>query len=627
MMFRRGLRIKTRRFLSTTSERNNIFAMAENWTQWDSNEETRQTMETMIKESKESTEAYDALVEAMSSRLKFGTAGLRGKMGAGYGKMNELTVLQATDGLCTYLIDTFGEDAAKMRGIVIGFDHRARGSLSSERFAKLASKLAASRGFRVHAYSKQVATPLVPYGVLDRKALAGIMITASHNPGQDNGYKVYWENGAQIIPPHDRGIAERIDRSRENWSDRVSELRELSVLDNGNNEIFDNNIQDPFPDLSDSFVRKQSSTFASSSSSSSSNNKGQNIVYTAMHGVGYPWILKSFKAFDLPEVIPVTEQVQPDPTFPTVKFPNPEEGADSLNLAFETAKRNDASLVLANDPDADRLAVAEQDTETGTWRVFTGNEIGTLLGHYEWSKWRDANPGVDPSEVSMLASVVSSTHLGMIARKEGFCFEQTLTGFKWMGNRAQELLDKNQSNVLFAFEEAIGFCVRPNDFVRDKDGVTAAAVFAEMYLDLRRQGLTVSQHLQILGERYGHCLNRSDYVLCEDPIRIDKMFERLRRNGEYWTHCGDMEITSIRDLTTGHNSGGTLDPLPCDPSSHMITYVFDHGKSQATLRTSGTEPKVKCYVEVRGDGEENEQVLRDRCDHVFDLVFGEMLCV
>ena len=583
----------------------------------------------------------------MHLRTQTGTAGLRGQMGPGYGKMNELTVLQATDGLCTYLVDVFGEDAARERGIVIGYDHRAKGSLSSERFASLASKLASSRGFRVYKYSDLVATPLVPYGVINKNSLAGVMITASHNPGQDNGYKVYWENGAQIIPPHDRGIAERIDQSRDNWSTRHSELSDFGVFDDGHinctlcwsakcenitthsnvtlrNTGTKRNIEDPFPSLSKSFVHEQSSTFRNHDVSKSSEEKG-NIVYTAMHGVGYPWIKKSFEAFDLPSVIPVAEQVQPDPTFPTVKFPNPEEGADSLNLAFETAERNGSSLVLANDPDADRLAVAERDLETGNWRVFTGNEIGTLLGHYEWKKWRDSNPDADPSQVSMLASVVSSTHLGMIAKKEGFHFEQTLTGFKWMGNRAEELLESNKGqNVLFAFEEAIGFCVRPNDFVRDKDGVTAAAVFAEMYLDLCSQDLTVSKHLENVGDQYGYCLNRSDYVLCEDSKKIDATFERLRRGGKYWTHCGDLEITAIRDLTTGYNMGQTLDPLPVDPSSHMITYVFDHGKSQATLRTSGTEPKVKCYVEVRGE-EDDEKTLRDRCDHVFSLVFGEML--
>eukprot|EP00938_MAST-03A_sp_MAST-3A-sp1_P005444 g5444.t1 len=610
-----------RRYFSTTT-RERVFAMAENWIRWDSNKETRTEMKEIMQSAESDSSAYNELEDAMNKRLKFGTAGLRGQMGPGYGKMNELTVLQATDGLCTYLIDKFGEDAARERGIVIGYDHRAKGSLSSERFASLASKLAASRGFRVHAYSDLVATPLVPYGVIDRNSLAGVMITASHNPGQDNGYKVYWENGAQIIPPHDRGIAERIDHSRDNWDTRHSKLSEFGVFDDDDDDDSMNRIiEDPFPSLSKSFVHEQSSTFRNHKACS---NKDANIVYTAMHGVGYPWIQKSFEAFGLPSVIPVIEQVQPDPTFPTVKFPNPEEGADSLNLAFETAKRNESSLVLANDPDADRLAVAEKDLETGEWRVFTGNEIGTLLGHYEWKKWRDLNPDADPSQVSMLASVVSSTHLGMIAKKEGFHFEQTLTGFKWMGNRAEEMLHSDRS-VLFAYEEAIGFCIRPNDFVRDKDGVTAAAVFAEMYLDLRSQDLTVSQHLRNLGDHYGHCLNRSDYVLCEDPSKIDAMFERLRCDGKYWTHCGNMEITAIRDLTTGHNMGDVLDPLPTDPSSHMITYVFDHGKSQATLRTSGTEPKVKCYVEVRGDDHDSEKTLRDRCNNVFDLVFGEML--
>eukprot|EP00939_MAST-03C_sp_MAST-3C-sp1_P004064 g4064.t1 len=467
------------------------------------------------------------------------------------------------------------------------------------------------------------------------------MVTASHNPGPDNGYKVYWENGAQIIPPHDIGIAKCIDESRMTWSESRSHA--VSDLARDVAELYTSPLcEDPYSETVDAYCKDQVKAFCRhgdyNRSAARSESDDVSIVYTAMHGVGLPYVQKTFAGFGLPNPVVVDEQALPDPDFPTVAFPNPEEGVDSLNLAFETARKNGCTVILANDPDADRLAVAErvENDDESPWRVFTGNEIGTLLGHWEWSKWREANPNSDPSRAVMLASAVSSTHLGMISEVEGFGFEQTLTGFKWMGNRAQELERSDDRDVLFAFEEAIGFCVGPNTFVRDKDGVTAAAVFAEMYLQLRERGLTVSEHLKQLGERYGHCLNRSDYVICEDAITISRIFDRLRDGGNYWETCGPLSISGVRDLTTGYDSATpdnkTL--LPASASSQMITYSFDGGKSQATLRTSGTEPKIKCYVEVRGrrdgdsksnDGVESYEDLRSYCNDVFDAVQSEML--
>lgn len=561
-----------------------------------------------------------ALVNALDRKLVFGTAGLRGKMGTGYGAMNELTVMQATDGLCSYLLSAYGEDEAKRRGIVVGFDHRRNGTLTSERFASLTTAIAISRGIHVHLYSQQVATPLVPFAVTQKNCVGGIMITASHNPGADNGYKVYWENGAQIIPPHDNGIASCIDESRSNWSNLYESANRSAELAKDAKRLYASGLcEDPFEELAAAFVEKQVDIF-----SSGHDDKAENfpIVYTPMHGVGTKWIERSFANFGLPLPYVVKEQADPDPSFPTVDFPNPEEGADSLNLAFRTASEHDAHLVLANDPDADRLAVAERDEASGEWRVFTGNEIGTLLACWEWTKWRKANPNADASRVVMLASAVSSTHIGMIAESEGFKFEQTLTGFKWMGNRAEEL-QRHGHEVIFAFEEAIGFCIRPNDFVRDKDGVTTAVIFAEMYRALRNEGKTVTNYLLDIGERYGHCVNRSGYVMCDDAQSI---FRRLRNDGQYWSTCGDaLKITDVRDLGTGYDSStpDKVATLPSSPSTQMITYTFDDGRGVATLRTSGTEPKLKCYVEVRGD--EPRSSLSAYCDVVYETVLREMV--
>jgi len=281
-----------------------------------------------------------------------------------------------------------------------------------------------------------------------------------------------------------------------------------------------------------------------------------------------------------------------------VDFPNPEEGEGALALAMETAEAADAQIILANDPDADRLAAAEKDA-AGNWHLFTGNELGTLLGHWQWQKYQEhqaAGNSVKPA--AMLASTVSSKQLNAMAKQEGFRFEETLTGFKWMGNRTQELRSEGY-DVLFSFEEAIGFCI--GDLIKDKDGVAASAVFAEMSLSLYREGKTVKSHLQDLGNRYGHFQARNSYVICGDPVVTGRIFDRLRAGGDYLWQCGDFKVEHIRDLTTGFDSSNSdgKATLPTDASSHMITYTFTNG-TVATLRTSGTEPKIKYYVEVAG---------------------------
>ncbi|KAF1793757.1 Alpha-D-phosphohexomutase, conserved site [Phytophthora cactorum] len=515
-------------------------AEAQQWADWDVNAGTKAQLEQLV-----AAKDVARIRELFGSRVAFGTAGLRAVMGPGPAAMNDLVVIEASQGICKYLTQQFG-DRAKSMGVALGYDHRQQGTLSSKRFAELTAAVCLHYGFKVYLYEGFVATPLVPFCIEQKGCAAGVMVTASHNPKADNGYKVYWSNGSQIVPPHDeedliKAFPTLIENPREELTERYFERARASLC--------------RFPEANANTTLK--------------------IAYTAMHGVGHAFTSRSFAAFGHKEYVPVQAQLLPDPEFPTVAFPNPEEGKGALLLAMETAEANGARLILANDPDADRLAVAERDPSSRSgWRIFT---VPTL------------EPDCDRKQLYFIASTVSSKMLRAVADAEGLNFEETLTGFKWMGNKTAELRDAGKT-VLFSFEEAIGFCV--GDLVKDKDGVVAAAVFAEMAVQLEAtKKMTVGQHLNALYERYGHFVTQNHYVKCYDPVKIRAIFERLRNNGKYWESCGDFAITHLQPDKRA--------VLPVSSSTEMITYTFANG-CVATLRTSGTEPKLKYYVELAG---------------------------
>ena len=389
--------------------------------------------------------APDQLKKAFSSRMAFGTAGLRSTMGPGPSQMNDLTIIQTSQGLIQYARLHFGEEKLKHQGIVVGFDAR----YNSHHWSKLLAAVCKEVGVKCYSFKKIVPTPFVPFAIKHFNACLGVMITASHNPKEDNGYKVYWDNGSQIIPPHDKGIAAEILKNLKPWSDNVwneENTGALEVLD----EVNSNYMQ----------VLKNHSR--------SDNSKSKlKIVYTPVHGVGHDYVKEALtQVFDFSEFHAVPEQFQPNPDFPTVTFPNPEEGKGVLELSFAHADKVGSNLVLASDPDADRLAVAQRENKNAPWRVFTGNECGALLGYWAWKNWQKANPGKSGDDCYMLCSTVSSMVLKAIAKKEGFNFEDTLTGFKWMGNRADELI-RDKKTVLFAYEEAIGFMYRKLEFLME----------------------------------------------------------------------------------------------------------------------------------------------------------------
>lgn len=581
-------------------------AAAQQWVDWDMNAGTKAAVQALL-------DAQDVaqLRALFDGRLEFGTAGLRAAMGPGTKMMNDLVVVQTTQGICKYLTHVFGE-RAKTMGFAIGYDHRAQGSLNSRRFAELTAAVCVAYGIKVYLYEGFVATPLVPFCIEQKGCAGGVMVTASHNPKADNGYKVYWANGSQIIPPHDAGIAASILENLAPWhtydESAIAALRANAL------------VEDPTEELTQAYFATMKARLCRYPADNASTDL--KIAYTAMHGVGHAFTSRSFAAFGHKHYIETPAQLLPDPEFPTVAFPNPEEGKGALKLAMEAAEANGARLILANDPDADRLAVAEQDPETKAWKIFTGNEIGVLLGHWELTQYLKQHPDADKSQLYFVASTVSSKMLRAVAQAEGLNFVETLTGFKWMGNKTYDLR-KDGKVVLFSFEEAIGFCV--GDLVKDKDGVVAAAVFGELAVQLAKENKTVTQHLEHLYETYGHFVTQNHYVKCYDPVKTDAIFARLRNGGAYWDACGDFAIAHIRDLTTGYDSAQPDKQaiLPVSASSHMITYTFANG-CVATLRTSGTEPKLKYYVELAGkvgqSRAEVTEILRTQVHQLVELM-------
>lgn len=519
---------------------------------------------------------YDILHGMFFPRIAFGTAGLRAAMAPGYHNINELVILQASQGLCAWVEEKV-ENAAS-RGIIIGYDGRH----NSRAYADITAAVFLSRGFKVYFFSDMVCTPMVPYGLLQKSCAVGVMVTASHNPKDDNGYKVYWENGAQIIPPNDVGIAERILDNLKPWSDNYS---------------FDTS--DPNVEIADDLIEKYVEQAAEKLCFHKEENPtgSINVTYTAMHGVGAKFVEKTFEAFNLRPYIPTPEQVLPDPDFSTVKFPNPEEGKGALALAIAAAEANDSSLILANDPDADRLAVACKN-EAGEWVMLTGNEIAAIFAEWTWLKWREANPEADPSQCVMIASTVSSKHLKAMAETEGFEFRDTLTGFKWIGNEAIAATNEGKT-CLFAYEVEIGFLI--GDLSFDKDGVRTAAAFAEAANYWARNGFSILDRVKAFYEKYGHFKMVNSYFFCDATEKLDAVFSAIRtgNDGSYPSTCGEFKIKSIRDVTTGIDTAQADEKLllPTMSDSHMITFFFENGAT-ATLRNSGTEPKLKYYVEV-----------------------------
>ncbi|KAG6449374.1 hypothetical protein O3G_MSEX006032 [Manduca sexta] len=560
-------------------------AAVNSWLKHDKNPTTRQEVLDDIASSK-----WEKLKKTMLHRQKFGTAGLRGRMGAGYTCMNDVVVLQTAQGLCSY-IQKLCSQTPLHNGVVIGFDGRHH----SKRFAELTAKVFISASIPVHLFSAVCPTPLVSFGTILYDAAAGVMVTASHNPKEDNGYKVYWGNGSQIIPPHDENILDEIlqclDIPDEHWD--ISEIRSHELVKDCHDEVT-SKYMEYIRDSLHSDVVEENRTAAI------------DTVYSAMHGVGYEYVVKAFEAAGLKKPISVKEQQDPDPEFPTVTFPNPEE-LQCLELSMALARHHNVRLALVNDPDADRLAVAEYDEESASWKIFTGNEMGALLGWWLLRQYYRQRPDASPDHVYVISSIVSSKMLRAVVEGKGQ-FVETLTGFKWMGNTTLLLSQQNKTAV-FAFEEAIGYMCDAR--VPDKDGVSAAVHVASLASHLYAKGSSLNQQLQALYAEYGYHVSYNAYYICHDQAVIQKIFRRIRNYhgpGEYPRQVGSHEIVFINDFTAGvkipeeTNGGPHLSVLGTgldqEYASGEMVLLRTRAGLALTARTSGTEPKLKYYSEL-----------------------------
>lgn len=562
--------------------------MMEKVTQWlsaDPDPKTREELQYLIDHKQ-----YEELEDRFKCRLEFGTAGLRGKVGCGPNRMNRLVIQQTALGLGEYLVKHV--DNAKQRGVVIGYDGRT----DSKSFAHDTAAVLTALGIKVYLTHKVAATPIAAFGVKHFNAAAAVVVTASHNPPEYNGFKVYWENGAQIIPPHDSGIAKEID---------IAATRVIPLMPHSEAER-----QGLLVWLRDDYYQTYRAAINSNPLLSHHTDPSSiSIAYTAMHGVGANMAEDLLHDAGFKKVMSVKEQREPDGTFPTVNFPNPEE-AGAMDMVIELADSIEAELACANDPDADRFAVAVRKPD-GSYQMLTGDQVGTLFGHYLLSK-------TDAKSQLVGNTIVSSSLLSKVAKAHGAKYYQTLTGFKWLTNIAmQEQSDEHK--FLFAYEEALGYTV--GNTVWDKDGLSALVAFAQLAAELYSQGKTIWDQLEEIYREHGM------YINAQRSIALDPDYppvgELLRADPPKKIAGKKILVTEDLKHSVCTDSNGKTQTINL-PSSDVLIYHLEGG-SRVIVRPSGTEPKLKCYYEVVGSFAKNESFAsaQERAEEQMSLLISE----
>ena len=504
------------------------------WLEDDPDPETRAELTALLERD------HTELARRFDGRLQFGTAGLRGEMAAGPMRMNRVTVRRAAAGLARHLLDT--EPDARRRGVVVGFDARR----NSEVFALDSVRVFAGAGLPVHLLGRPLPTPVAAFATSHLGAAAGVVVTASHNPPADNGYKVFLADGSQIVPPHDAAIATCIDA--------VPRLGEVPLGDPAGRGV--RRVDD---DVLEAYLARVPGVRHEPRRSD------VRVAYTALHGVGAELIDRAFAVAGFAPVHHVAVQREPDGRFPTVSFPNPEEPG-AMDLLLDVAQRVDADVALANDPDADRLAAAIP-TPDGTWRPLRGDELGWLLADHLLGH----SAGDDRLVVTTL---VSSSLLAEMAAAHGVHHVETPTGFKWI---AQAMRDHPQLRFLFGYEQALGYLV--TDRPRDKDGITAAVLFAEVAAVAKADGVTMQQRLDALAARFGR------HITAERSIRLDPAAAARAVAALEAAPPASLAGVPVREVVV---------PVP-----GLVRLVLEGG-ARLQVRPSGTEPKVKIYAETVG---------------------------
>lgn len=503
----------------------------ENWIKHDPDKKTAEQLSTWLKEGNE-----EELNRCFSGFLQFGTAGLRGPLGPGPSCMNRAVVSRAAAGIAKFMKKN------NLKSVVIGRDAR----FGSIEFAQDSAEILAGAGMRTYVLPRELPTPVLAFAVKRLKVDVGIMVTASHNPATDNGYKVYLGgdvngisfSGSQIISPVDQEISDEISNA------------DLSPSRSTDIQIVEEGLINEYIESVASLVHKPNNL---------------KIVYTPLHGVGAEIFMKVLKLAKFSNPIMVNEQKNPDPNFPTTKFPNPEEPG-VMDLAIKYAKDVEADLVIANDPDADRCAIAVKSSN-GNWRTVRGDEVGTALGKYLIDSHNFKNK-------SVANSLVSSTLLSKIAKHNQINFFETLTGFKWISKIP---------NLAFGYEEALGYCVDP-EVVNDKDGISAAVLIAQLIDELKNKGKSFDDYLDDIGVEFGFHATDQISVRVDDLTQIDKLLSKIISDPP--SDLAGYKIESVEDLNQSKELKTT---------GIRLRYS---GEIRVIIRPSGTEPKLKCYIEV-----------------------------
>lgn len=519
--------------------------------------------------------------------LEFGTAGLRGVIGAGTNRMNVYTVRKATQGLANYIMSVKGE----AKGVAIAYDSRHM----SPEFADEAALCLAANGIKAYVFESLRPTPELSYAVRKLGCIAGINITASHNPPEYNGYKVYWEDGAQITPPHDSGIMDEVKKVTDYATVKTMPLEEAKAA--GLYQTIGADIDDPYIEELKSLVLHQDSIDAVKDKLT--------IVYTPLHGTGNIPVRRVLKELGFQNVHVVPEQELPNGDFPTVSYPNP-EAAEAFELGLALAKKVNADLVLATDPDADRLGVYVKDSKTGEYHTLTGNMSGCLIGDYVIGQ-RKAIQGSLPEDGAFIRSIVSTNMADAIAKYYGIQLVEVLTGFKFIGQKMLEFETTGNGTYLFGMEESYG-CLT-GTYARDKDAVVASMALCEAAAYYMTKDMTLWDAMLEMYERYGYYKDHVESITLkgiEGLAKIQEIMDTLRKDapkeigGLKVLAARDYKTDTIQDFVTGETKPTGL------PKSNVLYYELEDD-AWVCVRPSGTEPKVKFYIGVKGTSMEDAE--------------------
>ncbi|SKA03682.1 phospho-sugar mutase [Selenihalanaerobacter shriftii] len=561
-------------------------------------EETKDELQSIADNQKE-------IEDRFYTDLEFGTGGLRGIIGAGTNRINKYTIRKATQGLANYILNQ--GDQAKKQGVSIAHDSRFK----SREFALEAASVLNGNGIKTYLFNELKPTPELSFAVRELKAIAGIVITASHNPPEYNGYKVYWSDGGQIVPKRAEKIITEIKEIKD-----FSKVKRIERDEAEEKDLF-KIISD---EIEDKYIAKIKKLVINPEIISKIDDNF-NIIYTPLHGSGNKPVRRSLKEIGFSNVRVVEEQEEPDPNFSTVDYPNP-EAIEVFDLALDMAEKEDADLIMGTDPDADRLGILIKDENEG-YISLTGNQIGVLLANYilfqKQTKGNLTDNGI------IVKTIVTTEMVRKIAIDYGVELVDTLTGFKFIGEKIREFEERGEKDFILGFEESYGYLV--DTFVRDKDAVIAAALVAEMTAYYKEQGLTLKGQLTRLMDKYGYYLEDLESIVLKGKTgqeKIEKILSTLRdQNPE---EIANKTVTRVKDYLTGkdYDLEGNKEAELDLPEANVLQFTLEDN-SVITVRPSGTEPKVKMYLTVAGDSQEDSENKLERLKGEFLNMVQEII--